>query len=400
MTTEQLPGTTVTLERDVPAAMRDGTVLRADVYRPEGDGPVPVLLLRSPYGKTVNIATFGNAHPVWFARHGYMVVIQDTRGRYASDGEFYPFPYHGEGSVGLGKPLKIMTHPLRADLPIFIGAEGPKNVTQTAEIADGWLPLYYSPFRQDVYADQLQAAKPGFEINAVVTVSITDDVATAVAGRRHEGHHTEPAAPEAQENALEMYRGSPSARLLEDVARANRNVNASKWFAAAATTCTAIASVAFGAGYWLATARSENEALRDGAVFATPEGRAAARLAELGQARTLLECSGVGWTVKDGYCYGTARDGDNHWTLRRGMLLDFLKEQDADLIMFLYRPEYYGIKTTPEGHSTKGLAEVIVGKQRNGPTGARRLFFVENWPRGSGGQNFAKTPRIQKSYTP
>lgn len=56
-------------------------------------------------------------------------------------------------------------------------------------------------------------------------------------------------------------------------------------------------------------------------------------------------------------------------------------EQDADLVMFLYRPEYYGIKTTPEGHSTKGLAEVIVGKQRNGPTGAKRLFFVENYAR-------------------
>ncbi|MEX0894182.1 MAG: replicative DNA helicase [Balneolaceae bacterium] len=56
-------------------------------------------------------------------------------------------------------------------------------------------------------------------------------------------------------------------------------------------------------------------------------------------------------------------------------------EQDADLVMFLYRPEYYGIKTTPEGHSTKGLAEVIIGKQRNGPTGAKRLFFVENYAR-------------------
>lgn len=56
-------------------------------------------------------------------------------------------------------------------------------------------------------------------------------------------------------------------------------------------------------------------------------------------------------------------------------------EQDADVVMFLYRPEYYGIKTTPEGHSTKGLAEVIVGKQRNGPTGAKRLFFVEDYAR-------------------
>jgi len=56
-------------------------------------------------------------------------------------------------------------------------------------------------------------------------------------------------------------------------------------------------------------------------------------------------------------------------------------EQDADVVMFLYRPEYYGITTTAEGHSTKGLAEVIVGKQRNGPTGSKRLYFVENYAR-------------------
>ena len=57
-----------------------------------------------------------------------------------------------------------MTHPLRAEIPIYLGAEGPKNVTQTAEIADGWLPLYYSPYRPEVYADQLADAKAGFEI--------------------------------------------------------------------------------------------------------------------------------------------------------------------------------------------------------------------------------------------
>ena len=97
-----------------------------------------------------------------------------------SDGEFYPLPYTGEGSVGLGKPLKIMTHPLRADLPIFLGAEGPKNVAQTAEIADGWLPLYYSPYRQEVYADQLVAAPDGFQINAMATFTLTDDVAAGL----------------------------------------------------------------------------------------------------------------------------------------------------------------------------------------------------------------------------
>ena len=93
------------------------------------------------------------------------------------DGEFYQHPYHGPGSMGLGKPLKAITHPLRREIPIFLGAEGPKNVAQTAEIADGWLPLYYSPFRQEVYADQLAAAKEGFEVAAMANISVCDNVA-------------------------------------------------------------------------------------------------------------------------------------------------------------------------------------------------------------------------------
>jgi alkanesulfonate monooxygenase SsuD/methylene tetrahydromethanopterin reductase-like flavin-dependent oxidoreductase (luciferase family) len=89
-------------------------------------------------------------------------------------------PYRGEGSVGLGKPLKIMTHPLRDSIPIYLGAEGPKNVAQTVEIADGWLPLYYSPYRPEVYADQLAGMKPGFEIASLVNVNVTDDVSAAL----------------------------------------------------------------------------------------------------------------------------------------------------------------------------------------------------------------------------
>ncbi|MGE0622008.1 MAG: LLM class F420-dependent oxidoreductase [Pseudomonadales bacterium] len=95
-------------------------------------------------------------------------------------GEHYPLPYTGEGSWGLGKALKSITHPLRPDLPIFLGAEGPKNVAMTAEIADGWLPLYYSPYRQAVYTDQIAGAKPGFEIAAGVSVIINDDVEQAL----------------------------------------------------------------------------------------------------------------------------------------------------------------------------------------------------------------------------
>jgi F420-dependent oxidoreductase-like protein len=95
----------------------------------------------------------------------------------AFEGEHYRLPYDGPNSWGLGKPLRSITHPLRADLPILLGAEGPKNVALAAEIADGWLPLYYSPFRPEVYSASLGAAKPGFEICVTVMgCAITDDV--------------------------------------------------------------------------------------------------------------------------------------------------------------------------------------------------------------------------------
>lgn len=95
-------------------------------------------------------------------------------------GPHYPLPYRGDGAVGLGKPLKMITHPRRADIPILLGAEGPKNVALAAEIADGWVPLYYSPYRPEVYAEPLAAAKPGFEIAVNVFVNIADDVSEAL----------------------------------------------------------------------------------------------------------------------------------------------------------------------------------------------------------------------------
>ena len=113
----------------------------------------------------------------------YVSIIRQVLARRApvtSDGEFYPLPYNGPGAWGMGKPLKPITHPLRANVPIFIGAEGPKNVTQTAQIADGWLPLYYSPYRQEVYADQLVDAKEGFEIAPTVLVNINDKLEDAL----------------------------------------------------------------------------------------------------------------------------------------------------------------------------------------------------------------------------
>ncbi|MCU1427762.1 MAG: class F420-dependent oxidoreductase [Actinomycetia bacterium] len=95
-------------------------------------------------------------------------------------GEHYSMPYDGPGSWGLGKPLRSITHPLRADLPILLGAEGPKNVALAGEIADGWVPLYYSPFRPEVYGT-LGSTKPSFEVCVTVMgCSITDDIETAL----------------------------------------------------------------------------------------------------------------------------------------------------------------------------------------------------------------------------
>jgi alkanesulfonate monooxygenase SsuD/methylene tetrahydromethanopterin reductase-like flavin-dependent oxidoreductase (luciferase family) len=81
----------------------------------------------------------------------------------------------------MGKPLKAMVHPLRADLPIYLGAEGPKNVALAGEIADGWLPLYWSPTNPDAIASTLGPTKPGFEIAVnVMGVRIADDIEEAL----------------------------------------------------------------------------------------------------------------------------------------------------------------------------------------------------------------------------
>jgi F420-dependent oxidoreductase-like protein len=101
-----------------------------------------------------------------------------------SPGPHFPLPYEGPNAVGMGKPLRPITHPLRADLPIWLGAEGPKNIALTAEIADGWLPIYYSPKVGDMYRSWLAEgfARPGarrragdFEIATNCQVVITDD---------------------------------------------------------------------------------------------------------------------------------------------------------------------------------------------------------------------------------
>lgn len=122
----------------------------------------------------------------------YVDIVRRVLAREApvtNDGPNYSLPYTGPGATGLGKPLKPITHPLRADLPIWLGAEGPKNVALTAEIADGWLAIYYTPRMAGVYNEWLDEgfARPGarrsredFEIAATAQVIITDDVAAEI----------------------------------------------------------------------------------------------------------------------------------------------------------------------------------------------------------------------------
>jgi len=85
-----MQGFHVTVERGVLCRMRDGTRLVADIYRPDTREPVPVLLMRQPYGRAL-ASTVTYAHPSWYARQGYLVVIQDVRGRGGSEGRFDPF---------------------------------------------------------------------------------------------------------------------------------------------------------------------------------------------------------------------------------------------------------------------------------------------------------------------
>lgn len=122
----------------------------------------------------------------------YVDIVRKVLAREApvtSDGKSYGLPYTGPDATGLGKPLKPIVHPLRADLPIWLGAEGPKNVAQTAEIADGWLAIYYAPRLAGMYNEWLDEgfARPGarrsradFEIAASAQVVLTDDPAAEI----------------------------------------------------------------------------------------------------------------------------------------------------------------------------------------------------------------------------
>src|SRR5580765_4949465 len=94
------------------------------------------------------------------------------RERLEHHGEHYDIPV--QGGTGLGKPLKLMARPLRSEIPIYLAAIGPKSVAQTFEIADGWLPIFWSPERaREVFP--LDQARDGFDVAPCVPAVLTDD---------------------------------------------------------------------------------------------------------------------------------------------------------------------------------------------------------------------------------
>ncbi|KFZ81188.1 NADP oxidoreductase [Amycolatopsis sp. MJM2582] len=133
---------------------------------------------------------YGQPYPKPLARtREYVDIVRKVVAREAPvthDGQHFQLPL--QGGTGLGKPLKSTVHPFRKEIPIFLAAEGPKNVALSAEICDGWLPLFFSPKSDAFYRTALEEgfSRPGarrgfddFEVAASVPVLVHDDVEEA-----------------------------------------------------------------------------------------------------------------------------------------------------------------------------------------------------------------------------
>ncbi|GAA3396157.1 LLM class F420-dependent oxidoreductase [Streptomyces roseoviridis] len=125
--------------------------------------------------------------PLTATREYVDVVRQVLRreGPLTLDGRYHPHPYDGPDGTGLGKPLKAITHPLRPDLPVLLGAEGPKNVAQTLRIADGWLPLYWSPTRWAEAYDLPDRLPDGFTVAPMVRAQVCADITAGLLPVKH-----------------------------------------------------------------------------------------------------------------------------------------------------------------------------------------------------------------------
>jgi F420-dependent oxidoreductase-like protein len=117
---------------------------------------------------------------------GILREIWARQGPVTNEGPHYPLPL--PDGTGLGKPLKSSIHPLREGIPIYLAAEGPKNIAMAAELCDGWLAIFYSPKHEDLYRQPLEEgfARSGarhtpddFEVAATVPLIVTDDIESA-----------------------------------------------------------------------------------------------------------------------------------------------------------------------------------------------------------------------------
>lgn len=148
-----------------------------------------VMLGLGASGPQVVEGWYGQPYPKPLARtREYIAIMRQTmeRQKVQFDGEFFQIPF--QGGANLGKPLRSTIHPLRTDIPILLAAEGPKNVALAAEIADGWLPLFYAPTDDAHYREALGVgfAKEGarntidnFEVACMVNVEVDDDINAA-----------------------------------------------------------------------------------------------------------------------------------------------------------------------------------------------------------------------------
>lgn len=142
-----------------------------------------VILGLGASGPQVVEGWYGQPFPKPLARtREYLDIVRQVWRRDApvtNEGPHYPLPY--PGGTGLGKPLKSIAHPVRPEIPVYLGAEGPKNVALAAEATQGWLPLFVDPSQiEPVFGASLANRPAGFEIAATVTTIVTDDLSAAL----------------------------------------------------------------------------------------------------------------------------------------------------------------------------------------------------------------------------
>lgn len=165
----------------IPARTPSATAMHALTIDALSGGRVILGLGAS--GPQVAEGWYGTPFPRPLARtREYVDILRKVWAReepVTSDGPHYPLPY--QGGTGLGKPLKSIAHPVRSRIPIYLGAEGPKNIALAAEIADGWLPLFVDPTQIDaIFGESLSGRPEHFDIAATVTTIVTDDVQAAL----------------------------------------------------------------------------------------------------------------------------------------------------------------------------------------------------------------------------